>query len=397
MSETRNIVVLGASFGGLGAAHYIARHVLPKLAQAKGAKYVLHLLDPSTHFWWHIGAPRELVSVKEMPHSKYFLPIVDAFKQYPQLKDSIVFHHGTATDVNLEGRTITFTPHESSATETLPYYALVIATGVKSPTPITTLHGDHHISIKALEEMNSKLVNAKEVIIGGGGPVAVETAGEIGAHSKGKARITLVAGGKKLLPVLNESRSKQVQKLLEKVGVTVLYETKVTGTSETSDGKTEVQLSNGKTMTADVYIPAVGVQPNTQFLPKSILKAGSGWVNANPLTLRVDSAGPLVYAVGDVANADKGGALLMQASLPVFGANFAHDVLKNAGVGSVPAERSYKRNDGETQLVPVGPKLGVGAFNGWSMPGFAVSMFKGKDYMAAQIDKTYLGGIVAKA
>ena len=55
------------------------------------------------------------------------------------------------------------------APEALPYYALVIATGIRSPTAATTLHGDHTISMKALEDMNTRLAAATEVIVGGGG------------------------------------------------------------------------------------------------------------------------------------------------------------------------------------------------------------------------------------
>ncbi|KAL1586878.1 hypothetical protein WHR41_03979 [Cladosporium halotolerans] len=396
MSETRNIVIVGANFAGLSAAHYIAKHTLPKLAGSKDAKYVLHIVSESTHFWWHIGAPRAIVSVKEAPHEKYFLPVMDGFKQYPQLKDSITFHHGSATGIDTESRTITYKPSGSEASESLPYYALVIATGIRSPTAATTLHGDHTISMKALEEMNSRLASATEIVVGGGGPIAVETAGEIGSHLKGKARITLVAGGDKLLPVLRPALAQKAQSQLEKLGVTVLYKTKVTGTTETADGKTEVHLSNGKSMTADAYVPAVGVTPNTSFVPDALKKA-SGHVDANPLTLRVDAAGPRVYALGDVAGADKGGVLNLYNAVPVFGANFSHDVLKDAGVTSVPAERQYKRNDAETQVVPVGPKGGVGAFNGWKTPGFMVSMIKGKDYMAGQIPTIYEGKKFAKA
>jgi hypothetical protein len=87
----------------------------------------------------------------------------------------------------------------------------------------------------------------------------------------------------------------------------------------------------------------------------------------------------------------------LYSSIPVFGANFAHDVLGDAGVTPVPAERVYKRNDGETQLVPVGPKAGVGAFNGWKLPSFAVSFAKGKDYMVGQIPTILEGKKFAKA
>lgn len=380
MSETRNIVILGASFAGLMSAHYIIKHTLPQLSKAK---------DPSTHFWWHIAAPREIVSSKELSHNKCFVPIMDGFKQYSHLKDSIKFHHGEATGLDTEARIVSWKPAGSDATESLSYYALVLATGIKSPTPLTTLHGDHTISIKALDEMNKKLATAQTVVIGGGGPVGVETAGEIGNALQGKAKITLVAGGNKLLPVLRRSLSEKAGKQLEKIGVKLLYNVKVEGYEEAADGKTSVKLSNGESILADVYIPAVGVTPNTQFLP-STLKADSGYIKTNPTTLRVDEAGPRVYALGDVGGYDKGGVLCLQAALPTFGANFSHDVLADAKAGSVP-EKKFTRKDAETQVVPVGAKTGVGAFNGWQLPGFAVSMIKGKDYMLKMMPETTQG------
>ena len=334
--------------------------------------------------------------MKDAPHDKYFKPIMDGFKQYPQLKDSIIFHQGSATALDAEARTVTYTPFGSEGSETLPYYALVIATGVRSPTPCTTLHGDHNISIKALDDMNTRLASANEIIIGGGGPIAVETAGEIGTKLNGKARITLITAGDKLLPRLRKALAEKAQTQLAAVGVTVLYNTKISNHTEGPDGKTEVHLSSGKSLSADVYIPAIGVTPSTSFVPEALKKA-NGWIDANPSTLRVDAAGPRVYAVGDVSKVDQGGVMNLYSSIPVFGANFAHDVLGDAGVGSVPAERVYKPKDSETQLVPVGPKGGVGAFNGWSMPGFAISMIKGKDYMAGQIPTIFEGKKYAKA
>lgn len=382
MSETRNIVILGASFGGLSAAHYLAKHTLPQLQRSNDAKYELHLVDQSTHFWWHIAAPRAIVSVQEMKHSDTFVPIMDGFKQYTNLKDSIHFHHGSVAGLDTAARTVSFkTPQGND--EKLDYYALIIATGIRSQTPLTTLQGDHTISQKALEEMNAKLASAKEIIVGGGGPIGVETAGELGTHLNGKAKITLIAGSDKLLPILRKSLAEKAQKQLEKTGVSVKYGVRVQETQQTSDGKTEVKLNNGEVMSADVYIAAVGVTPNTEFLPDD-LKQSSGYVKANPQTLRVDDAGLRVYAVGDVAGVDKGGVLNLYNSFPVAAANISHDLLADAKIGSVP-EKKYQRKDAESQLVPVGAKTGVGAFNGWQMPGFAVSMIKGKDYMLNQI------------
>ncbi|KAK3113601.1 hypothetical protein LTR53_008955 [Teratosphaeriaceae sp. CCFEE 6253] len=376
MSETRNIVVLGASFGGLSIAHYLSKHTLPQLKKSTDAKYELHLVDPSTHFWWHIAAPREIVSVKEMPHERCFVPNMTGFDQYTDLRGSIHFHQGSAAGLDTTTRTVTLnTP--GGGDEVLPYYALVIATGVRSPTPLTTLQGEHTLSEKALDEMNTKLASAKDIVISGGGPIGVETAGEIATHLNGKARITLVTSGSKLIPIFTAGRAVKAQKMLEKLGVTVVYNVKTTGSKE-SGPKTEIQLDNGKTMTADVFIPAYGVRPNTEFLPGN-LRRKDGYVDTNPTTLRVDAAGPRVYCAGDVSAVNNGGVLLLQSAIPVLGANMSHDLLEDARVGTF-AERKYVRKDGETQLVPIGAKGGVGAFAGWGMPSFVIAMVKGKDY-----------------
>ncbi|WPG99348.1 Hypothetical protein R9X50_00216200 [Acrodontium crateriforme] len=387
MSETRNIVILGASFAGLGCAHYVAKHILPKLAASKDANYALHIVDPSSHFWWHNAAPRAIVSVKEMKHEDCFVPIRDAFKQYTNLQGSIIFHQGAATALDTETRMVTIKTHELS--ETLPYHALVIATGVRSPTPLTTFHGDYTTSQKALEEMNVKLASAKDIVIGGGGPIAVETAGEIATHLGKKAKVTLVSGSDKLLPVLSKKLSVKAQGLLEKAGASVVYNTRVESSQVGADGKTELKLSNGEILTADVYIPATGVTPNTDFLPAD-LKNDKGYVKTNGETLRVDAAGSRVYAAGDVAGVDLGGVLCMFTTIPILGNNIAHDLLAEAKLGNI-AEKKHTRKDAATQLVPVGAKTGVGAFNGWSLPGFAVAMVKGKNYMLNEMPKIYEG------
>ena len=377
MSETRNIVILGASLSGLSAAHYLAKHTLPKLKNLKDAKYVLHLADPSTHFWWHIAAPRAIVSVQKMKHSDCFVPIKNGFNQYPDLKDSIFFHQAEATGVDTGSRSVAVQT-SNGYVETLEYYALIIATGIKSPTPLTTLHGDHTISQNALDAMNAKIASAKDIVIGGGGPVGVEIAGELGEHFKGKANITLIAGSNKLLPRLRKSLSDKAQKLLENLRVTVRYDVKVTKTATSSDGKIEIRLSNGETLSTDVYLPATGATPNSSFLPPH-LKQKNGCVNTNQETMRVDDAGPRVYAVGDVAGVNTGGVLNIYTCFPVAAANISHDLLADAELEPVP-EKIYQRKDTETQVVSIGANAEVGAFNGWQMPSFLIAWILGKDY-----------------
>jgi len=395
MASARNIVVLGASFAGLGTAHYLLKHVFPQLQAGPDSNYVLHLVDPSTHFWWKIAAPREIVSSTSLSFEQCFVPITDGFKQYEKFQDSIVFHHATATGVDTAARKVSLKTHEG-AEETLDYYSLVIATGTRSPTPLTTLQGDHKVSKDALAEINQQVASAKEIIISGGGPVGVEIAGEIGTLLKGKAKITLIAGSSdKLLPVLSAARSKKADGMLSKLGVGVMYRTKTTDTKTLEDGRTEVSLSNGQTLTCDVFISASGMQPNTEFLPEE-LKAEKGYVKTNKRTLRVDAAGERVYAAGDVAGVDKGGVLALHNTLPILGYNIGYDLSPKSKSRKGP-ERLYNFKEVETQVVPIGPKAGVGAFMGFGLPSFAVGMIKGKDYMITHMADWTEGKAVAKA
>ncbi|GAB7361080.1 hypothetical protein MBLNU230_g1118t1 [Neophaeotheca triangularis] len=401
MSETRNIVVLGASFAGIAGAHHILQHTLPKLQQKKDAKYEFHIIDPSTHFWWRLAAPREMVSTKEMPHDKTFIPIKDGFKQYTNLKDSIHIHHAEVTSLDPETRTLTLKSgdkdDQGTASNTLSYYALVIATGTRSPTPLTTLQGDHTITINALDDMNTALPKAKDIVIGGGGPVAVETAGELGSHLS-NTNITLITGGKKLLPVLRPSLSTKAEGQLAKLNVKTVYNQHITSSAPSSadPSKTTLTFSDGTTRTCDLYIPCVGVKPNTSFLPPQALNPQTSYLASNAQTLRLPGLGARCYALGDVGGYDAGGILNLYNAVPVFGANFQYDLFKEAGVSGAVGERQYHFKPGETQLVPVGAKTGVGAFSGWQMPGFAISMAKGKDYFLGTREGLFLGKKFAK-
>lgn len=415
MSETRNIVVLGASWAGLSVAHYFLKHIYSAARVATPeAVYKVVLIDPSTHFYWRVGAPRALVSTKLMPHEKTFTPIAQGFKQYPSDRYTVL--QGEAVAIDTAGRTVTYKNKAGDNEETISYYSLVIATGTKTPSPLTGLQGEHTISVAALDEMNKLLPAAKEIVLAGGGPVAVETAGEIGEAlngvlakgQRGKVKITVVTGNDQLLPVLRPALSKKAEQLLARVGVDVLYKTRVTKAESSSrsskenengtgngppapisngasgSGKTTVYLDNGKTIEADIYIPATGVTPNTSFLPASLLDS-RGYVKTNKQTLRVDEAGPRVYCLGDAGNYTRGGVLDLYAAMPCLGINMSNDLA--VGFGDAKAHTGPSRKDklfvtdtSETQFVPVGRTKGVGAFKGWRMPSIAVYNGKGKDY-----------------
>lgn len=420
---SKTILVLGSSYGGISSAHYTLKHIIPALPN-KGEGYTVTLVGPTDQFFARPASPRAVVSTKLIPTEKCFFDFQKHFKQYGEGKFTYIKGIATASDTS--ARTVTITK-VNGETETISYYALVIATGTRTPSPLLSLHTDDQYVKDAWKVFQEALPNAKSIVIAGGGPASIETAGELGEFLNGKAGffssklenpkvpITVVTMDSKILPILRPSLATKAETLLAKLGVTVIKNAKVESVSPVGAGQedpstndlskivqaTTITLSNGKTLEADIYLPATGVTPNTDFLSKDLLNE-KGYVDNNGTTLRVDKAGPRVYAVGDVGSYTVGGILDIYDAVPICMTNMKRDLLHYATLNDSDAmeaekakpagkDRPYKWNKGETQLVPIGRSSGVGAVFGWRLPGFMVWAIKGRDYMLGFAEPIYTG------
>jgi NADH dehydrogenase FAD-containing subunit len=402
--STETIVILGGSYAGIGAAHFCLKHVIPQLPKKDGVTYNLTLVNPSKDLYWRFAAPRACASKEMMPSSKIFYPIEPAFTYaFPKFK----FVQGTATHVDSAGQTVSVTT-AGGEQQSIPYAALVIATGFTTPSPLFTQGTDAAALEKVYDTFQASLKNAKTVVIGGGGPVGVETAGEVAEILNGKpgfmasapknpkANVTLVCGDKKLLPILREAIGQTAQQFLKRVGCDVVYNTKVvsaTKVSEEEGAKTKVELSNGESIEADIYIDATGTRPNTGFLPKEWLD-NRNKVACNPKTLRVEhaSAGPRVYVVGDVGSYTRGGAMDLADAIPAAMTNLRNDLIAHLSGKAPGGDRHYTANLKEQQVVPIGTQKGVGAFGGYRIPSQMVWAIKGRDYMIGMLVEGTLRG-----
>lgn len=117
---------------------------------------------------------------------RIFESIPEAFKQYNQ--STFTFLQEAATEMDLTERRLTIKMEESGEQLVLPYHTLIIATGSRTPISATSLHGLHTILETALKQMQDNIAkHPKGMIIEVGGPVAVESAGEIGAFHNDEA------------------------------------------------------------------------------------------------------------------------------------------------------------------------------------------------------------------
>lgn len=172
--SVHDIVVVGGSFAGLGTAHYLLRHTIPKLkASNSGQTYKLTLVSTTERFLFKVGTPRTVAVPDLIPAEKVLLPIADAFKSYSADHFKLVI--GTATDLDPERKTVSV--KSASGSIAIPYATLVIATGSRTSSPLWTLQDDYRETDAELKRIHAALQKAKSVLVAGGGPAGVETAG----------------------------------------------------------------------------------------------------------------------------------------------------------------------------------------------------------------------------
>ncbi|MCJ1277816.1 hypothetical protein MMC21_005630 [Puttea exsequens] len=398
-ANPQTVLILGGSYSGISTAHYLLKHCLPYLPPST---HQILLASASPQAICRPACPRALTSDTQFPQQKLFVDIPSQFTQCP--KASIRFIHSTATSLDHSARTVIIQLADGR-TETINYHALIIATGASTPSPLLGLNSGDASSLHASwRTFRAAFPATKSIAIAGGGPAGVETAGELGAHLNGRTkanqaprvRITLITSAAQILPQLRPNIAQQAEHHLARLGVTILKNTRVQTVSPPDAGTAGPNIATSATLTlsidqtlhADLYIPATGTYPNTAFIP-SVLLAPDGRIATNGATLRVDSAGVRVYAIGDAAASARPAIHLIFDAVPVLCANVKRNLLLASSSGSengasgsakATADRLFTEDKRETQLVPIGRRKGVGAAMGWRLPSWVVWAVKGRDY-----------------
>ncbi|KAJ5110698.1 hypothetical protein N7532_001233 [Penicillium argentinense] len=224
------------------------------------------------------------------------------------------------------------------------------------------------------------------IIVGGGGTVGVELAGELSDALLGKndssPSITLVSATPHLLPRLKDAAGAAAERILKEKGVKLLASRKVEKAEQNLGSNVwTVILDTGEVLTADLYVAATGLLPNNGFIPSAFLDK-DGWVDVDD-QLRVRAAvgadgNSAIYAVGDVTTFPRrdGYRIAEQASVVV--SNIKSEI---TGIGQ---RTSYTPSDRIVAMVPVGRSGGTGQMGSWVLWGFLVSFIKGRDFFVSK-------------
>ncbi|TDZ22907.1 Oxidoreductase ptaL [Colletotrichum orbiculare MAFF 240422] len=256
----KTVVVLGAAYGGLAVAHRLLKYT----RQQEDDLRVI-LVSKTTHFYWNMASVRAIVP-GILRDEQIFMPIEAGFEQYP--KESFEFVLGTATGLDVARKSALVST--SSGPRSLPYDYLVLATGARSASLDMPWKGadSHEKTLDLLHSTAEKVKKAKHIIVAGAGPTGVETAAEIRFEYKDK-EVVLLAADDEIFG--GDSAAKGAENEITRLGVRVKKSARVANTRTLPDGQTEVSLINGEKLKTDLYLPTMGLIPNSEFLDASLL------------------------------------------------------------------------------------------------------------------------------
>lgn len=302
-SGTRpRIVILGGGFAGLGAA------VKLKKSNADVVlidKHNYHTFQPMLY-----QVATDLITTEAVGH-----PLRDLSRKIPNL----VVRRASVTKIDLPNRQLEF-----AEMEPMSYDYLIIGLGAKvnffgvkgaaeHAFPLYTLPDavrlKHHILNKWEDADKDRALvedGALNVVVVGGGPTGVESAGALIELYRGsfihdfkslpvqEAQVTLVEHADHLFGMFKPDIQKFSKRALEKRGVRVLL-----GNGVVEIEPTRVHLSSGEVLKAHTLVWGAGLQANPLTKTLGIELQKGGRIPVGP-DLRVEGY-PEVYAVGDVA------------------------------------------------------------------------------------------------
>jgi len=302
MGDTPRVLVLGGGFAGIGAAQKLRKSDAEVVVVDK---HDYHTFQPLLY--------QVATGLLEQPAVGH--PIRDLFHK----QDNVRVHQDEVTAIDLESRRVEF-----AELDPLAYDYLVLGLGAEvnffgvegaaeHAFPLYTLPDavrlkDHVLETWEKADRRRELVDdgALNVVVVGGGPTGVETAGALaelynGVFTKdypdvpeGAATITLVEAGPEIFPMFKPDIREYTVDALEKRGVEVK-----TGDVVESIAPTRVKLKSGTELKAHTLVWGAGLQGNAlvQSLGLELERGNRIGVDGE---LRIPSH-PEVYGVGDVA------------------------------------------------------------------------------------------------
>lgn len=363
-SNIKNIIVIGAGYGGLTAALRLEK-LLKKIPT-----YKIHLIDKSPYHTLKTQLHEAAVRNKEVS-----IPLDKILR-----KKNIKFHLGEVKFIDVNNKIVHIIKDENE--QLLNFDSLIIAIGSKVnyynipglkeySLPLQTLNDAIKIyeyiskvcALTASENDEQTIKENLRFVIGGGGLSGVEFAGELTEHTKkcvsnfnidkSNVEIILIEAADRLVPFMDKNFSEKIKKHLIDKGVKVLLNSKIV--KRTPE---EIFIHDGQIIRAKNFIWTGGIRVS-DILKNSGLKTSiDGRVIVNEY-LQADDI-KHIYAIGDSANAINPFTGKPVPAAAQFALQQGGLVVKNifAGIIGGKKEKYYPKVMGE--VVSLGKHLAIG-------------------------------------
>jgi NADPH-dependent 2,4-dienoyl-CoA reductase/sulfur reductase-like enzyme/rhodanese-related sulfurtransferase len=205
-----------------------------------------------------------------------------------------------ATAIDRQGKTVACVDTATGAADVVPYDKLILCTGSRPRLPdipgiglkgVTTLH---ELRDADLLRRVGDLGEVRNVLILGGGLVGVEAAE---ALLESGAEVALVEMLPHILPFLDHELARLVENHLRAKGVDVVTGNSVAALLGESGRLTGARLADGRELTCELAVVAVGVVPNVRLARDAgIVIGATGGIAVDE---HMQTSDPDIYAAGD--------------------------------------------------------------------------------------------------
>ncbi|TFK72298.1 FAD/NAD(P)-binding domain-containing protein [Pluteus cervinus] len=281
-SQFKTVIVLGASYGGGGAAQALAAGI------PDGWRIVL--VDRNSHANHIYVFPR--YAVLGGHEHKAFIPYSNVFllngKPSPHIK---ITAHILEFNTNSVTLSKSF-PEHGIPTQTLNFEYAIYALGAHLPSPLdiwghqkqailaspkfgpirTVYAGEKAQGIEWLKENQKMISEPSTVLIVGGGALGIQYATDIAAVHPTK-KITLLHSRDRLLPRFDEAMHVEIIRALKDSNVEVILGDRLDLASVKDEkvdasGQRVVKTTSGREIAAELLLLCTGQSPNTDLLSK---------------------------------------------------------------------------------------------------------------------------------
>lgn len=388
------VLIIGGGYAGC----VIGRALEPEM---KAGRIKLTIIERRDSFHHKIGAIRASVLGKEYVE-RIRIPLKNILK-YSKIVE------GSVREVNSETDSV-----ELEDGSTIKYDVLICATGTTNHSSgdlPPALRGKDAIR-EYFKAVSDAVQKADRICIAGGGPTAVEYAGEIRAAYPGK-KVTMICSSPHLLSsCVAQPPGKFMSKLYEKLnglGIELLRGEKVVSPSPDNfapgqkfiQGPVTVKTNGekGYEMEFDLVIWAATWTLNNAMYPAEWLNSAGELNVADNFQVSGCDKGN-VFAFGDVCSiAETKQAITLQPKVKYL----AHNVVSVASAlrklggdkdlleKNMPRLKNYSWTDKVVLYLPIGPKHGVSQIGGWTYSDAKTRKWKGEDLYTEHFWKQLTG------